>query len=323
MLRADRADGIIIKNLTAEQASFNGIDVVETNGFILQKTIGRYNQNYGMLTFTSDNGLYDGVEGYGNGGSPGSGPEGHCQRYGIEIRNSGSHDNVLGQSGTAGNGTYVHDSKWFNNGTGIVNDSSATGHPGMPQTARSGRTTRSSRTTSTSSSRTTRSTAPPRRSTSARASVLFWVPGAVRGDNSQQAQRDTSHRNRITGNTFGIAPDGRKMPNGVDIFWDEQGDGNCFEENTGIGGKVTMDPVNAPTCRSGGSFGAVSNPDKIGPEVPCATWDPKDNPDPPGCTWFDTSAPDGPHPLRNHGGRRPARARVGRRRGPRARRRGA
>ena len=136
VLRADRADGIVIKNLTAEQGSFNGVDVVETNGFLIQDVVGRYNQNYGILTFTSDNGLYDRTEGYGNGDSglyPGSGPEGHCQRYGIEIRNSSSHDNVLGQSGTAGNGTWVHDSKWFNNGVGIVNDSFASGHPGMPQ----------------------------------------------------------------------------------------------------------------------------------------------------------------------------------------------
>ncbi len=114
------------------------------------------------------------------------------------------------------------------------------------------------------------------------------MPGAVRGDNSPGAQRDTSHGNKITGNVFGLTPDGKVMPNGVDVFWDEQGDKNCWEGNTGIGGKVTSDPGGLPTCKSGGSRGAVSRPDKIGPEVPCATWHPKDNPDPPGCTWFDT-----------------------------------
>ena len=34
VIRADRADGIVIKNMTSEQASFNGLDVVETNGFL-------------------------------------------------------------------------------------------------------------------------------------------------------------------------------------------------------------------------------------------------------------------------------------------------
>ena len=42
---------------------------------------------------------------------PGSGPEGHCQRYGIEIRNVNSHHNTIGYSGTAGNGVWAHDNK--------------------------------------------------------------------------------------------------------------------------------------------------------------------------------------------------------------------
>jgi hypothetical protein len=328
VIRADRADGIVLRNFTAQEASFNGIDVVETNGFLLHNVLGRWNQNYGVLTFTSDNGLYDYVEGYGNGDSgiyPGSGPEGHCQRYGIEIRNSLSHGNTLGQSGTAGNGTYVHNSKWFNNGTGIVNDSFASGHPGMPQDCskwEDNEVYSNNLNLFTAENqeycaktpfedRPFKQVCPQFQSPVGTGFVyygangniirnnrvwdnwrdgyrLFWVPGSVRGDTSPEAQRDTSHQNKITGNTFGIAPDGRKMPNGVDVFWDEQGDGNCWENNTGINGKITSDPANLPTCASGGSAGLVSRPDKLGSQVPCATWDPKDNPRPPGCDWFDT-----------------------------------
>ena len=89
-----------------------------------------------MLTFASDHGLYEHIDAYGNGDSgiyPGSGPEGHCKRYGIEIRNVNSHDNVLGYSGTAGNGTWTHNSKFHDNNAGISDDSFASGHPGMPQ----------------------------------------------------------------------------------------------------------------------------------------------------------------------------------------------
>ena len=301
VLRADRADGIVIKNITAEQASFNGVDVVETNGFLLDHVVGRYNQNYGILTFTSDNGLYDYTEGYGNGDSglyPGSGPEGHCLRFGIEIRNSSSHDNVLGQSGTAGNGTWVHDSKWFNNGVGIVNDSFASGHPGMPQDCSKwednevySNNTNFFKPDNQEYCKNTPFEDRPREHVcpqfqspvgtgfafyGANSNIirnnrvydnwrsgyrLFWVPGAIRGDDSMEAQRDTSHRNRITGNTFGIAPNGDRKPNGVDVFWDEQGDGNCWEDNRGIGGKVTSDPANLPTCASGGSSGAISRPE--------------------------------------------------------------
>lgn len=330
VIRADRADGIVIKNLTAEQASFNGVDVVETNGFLVEDIVGRYNQNYGILTFTSDNGVYNRVEGYANGDSgiyPGSGPEGHCLRYGIEIKNSSSHDNVLGQSGTAGNGTWVHDSKWFNNGVGIVNDSFASGHPGMPQDCSKWennlvysnnqnffeKSNQEYCAANPFDKRPRERVCPQFQSPvgtgfafyGANGNIirnnqiwdnwrsgyrLFWVPGSIRGDDSPGAQRDTSHNNKITGNTFGIAPNGEKLPNGNDVFWDEQGDGNCWEGNKGLGagGAITSDPSSLPTCAAGGSAGPVSRPDKIAPEVPCATWNPKDNQDPPGCTWFDT-----------------------------------
>jgi hypothetical protein len=327
VLRADRADGIVIKNLTAEQGSFNGADVVETNGFLLDHVVGRYNQNYGILTFTSDNGLYDFTEGYKNGDSglyPGSGPEGHCLRYGIEIRNSSSHDNVLGQSGTAGNGTWIHDSKWFDNGVGIVNDSFASGHPGMPQDCSKWENNEVNSNNQNFfekanqeycadtpfEDRPREHVCPQFQSPvgsgfafyGANSNIirnnrvwdnwrsgyrLFWVPGAVRGDTSPEAQRDTSHFNQITNNTFGIAPTGEALPNGVDVFWDEQGDGNCWEDNTGVNGQITSDPAELPGCPEGSS-GAVSNPAKIGPETTCATWDPVDNQFPPGCDWFTT-----------------------------------
>ena len=98
--------------------------------------MSRYSREYGVLSFTSDHGLYDNVESYGAGDSgvyPGSGPEGHCARYGIELRHINSHDNTLGYSGTAGNGIWVHDSKFHHNATGLTTDSFAFGHPGMPQ----------------------------------------------------------------------------------------------------------------------------------------------------------------------------------------------
>jgi hypothetical protein len=328
VLRVDRADGIYLKNFTTEQASFNGVDVVETNGFVLEKLVGNYNQNYGVLTFTSDNGLYDQVEGTGNGDSaiyPGSGPEGHCLRYGIEIKNSRSYGNTLGMSGTAGNGTYVHDTEFFNNGTGVVNDSFASGHPGMPQDCSKWENNKVYSNNNnffeldnqkycadtTFDERPRKHVCPQFQSPvgagfafyGANNNIirnnqvwdnwrsgyrLFWVPGAVRGDDSPDAQRDTSHGNQITENVFGIAPDGTRMPNGVDVFWDEQGDRNCWEGNKGLDDKVTSDPATLPTCSAGGSSGAISRPDKLAREASCATWNPKDNPDPPGCDWFKT-----------------------------------
>ena len=158
VIRADRADGLYLGNLTVEQAAFNGIDIVETSGFAVRRVVARYNQNYGVLSFTSNGGLYEYVDAYGNGDSgvyPGSAQKG-CDyvdpnAYGLcdratptdsragcgapttEIRHSTSHHNLLGYSGTAGNSTYVHDNEFYANNTGGTTDSFALGHPGMPQ----------------------------------------------------------------------------------------------------------------------------------------------------------------------------------------------
>ena len=136
VFRADRADGIVLRNFLVEFSDFNNVYVLETNGFRLDHVISRWSREYGFLSFTSDNGLYDHVKASGSGDSgiyPGSGPEGHCKRYGIEVRYSESVGNTIGWSGTAGNGVYTHHSKFHHNATGITMDSFAGGHPGMPQ----------------------------------------------------------------------------------------------------------------------------------------------------------------------------------------------
>ena len=328
VLRADRADGVVIRNIATEQAAFNGIDVVETNGFLIRKTVSRYNQNYGVLTFTSDNGLYDNVEAYVNGDSgvyPGSGPEGHCERYGIEIRNVRSYGNILGLSGTAGNGTWTHDSKFYGNAAGLINDSFVPGHPGMPQDCSKWTNNEIHANNlnpfvldnqkfcaDTPFEKRPRERLCPQFQVPVGSGIagyginantiennriydnwrqgigLFWVPATVRGENDPAKQYDTSNGNRILNNQFGVTPSGQRQVNGVDIYWDEQGIGNCWSNNKGARGAITSDPATLPTCQSGGSISPVSNGQKSAFEVPCATWDPKENPDPPGCSWFKT-----------------------------------
>ena len=328
VIRADRADGFAIRNVALEQASFNGLDIVETNGFLIQKVVSRFNQNYGILTFTSDHGLYDNVEAYRNGDSgiyPGSGPEGHCRRFGIEVRNSRSYHNVLGTSGTAGNGTWYHDNRFFANATGNSVDSFVPGHPGMPQDCSkwTDNDVNSNNLNPFETSNADYCAATPFKDRERerlcpqfqvpvgsglifyganqnlvqgnriydnwRSGIrLFWVPAGVRGSMSPDEQTDTSNENRFQNNVFGIASNGRREPNGKDVFWDEQGNGNCWEANrTTTGDGQTSDPSQLPTCASGGST-SRPNFQKLAVEVPCATWNPRDNTDPPGCDWFDT-----------------------------------
>jgi hypothetical protein len=143
VIRADRADGVYLKNFAVEFSDFNNIYVLETNGFRIDTINSRYSREYGILSFTSDHGIYENCDASYSGDSgvyPGSGPnarhgqpDAHGHQFGIIIRNCDSHHNTIGMSGTAGNGTWAHDNRFHHNATGVTTDSFAGGHPGMPQ----------------------------------------------------------------------------------------------------------------------------------------------------------------------------------------------
>ncbi len=112
---------------------------MESDGFVIDTMIGRWNDEYGFLTFADDHGLYTDCEAYGNGDSgiyPGAASNinadrGHdVDRYAIEIRNCYSHDNLLGYSGTAGDSVWAHDNRFVNNTVGHRDRQRVPGPPG-------------------------------------------------------------------------------------------------------------------------------------------------------------------------------------------------
>jgi hypothetical protein len=331
VFRADRADGIVLRNFLVQYSDFNNVYVLETNGFRLEHIVSRWSREYGVLSFTSDNGLYSDVKAYGSGDSgiyPGSGPEGHCQRYGIEVRRSESFGNTIGWSGTAGNGVYTHHSKFHHNSTGITMDSFSGGHPGMPQDCSkweknevySNNADLFNDTRDAYCKNTPIAQRDPRKVCPTfqvpvgtgiltgggngnifkgnwiydnwrRGTMLFWVPGELRGvdptgQSPPPSTYETSHENKYIGNRLGIRPDGRRDPNGVDFWWDEEGHGNCWSSNKGpAGGTFTSDPLTLFPC-PGGSPDSTGNGAKQAALFTCATWDPETNTDPVGCDWF-------------------------------------
>jgi hypothetical protein len=141
-IRADRADGFYLRNLTAQRTTFNAVYILETDGFVIDRAVGRWNDEYGFLTFADDHGKYTDCEAYGNGDSgvyPGAASNinarrGHdVPRYAIEISTCYSHHNALGYSGTAGDSVWAHDNRFTDNGAGVATDSAFPNHPGMPQ----------------------------------------------------------------------------------------------------------------------------------------------------------------------------------------------
>ena len=147
-IKADRADGFVLKDMTVRHAAEHDVYVLETDGYQLIRGRYMYGGEYGTLTFASDHGITRTCEAAGNGDSglyPGGAPDtGAAQaqrpdfypkrRLNQLITLCDSHHNNLGYSGTMGNATHVYKNNFYDNTTGIATDSFyAGGHPGFPQ----------------------------------------------------------------------------------------------------------------------------------------------------------------------------------------------
>jgi hypothetical protein len=287
-----------------------------------------------------DSGVYPGSAADVNADSDQTGP---LDRWAVEITGCRSHHNALGFSGTAGNSVYFHDNDVFFNAAGYVTDSFVPDHPGMPQDHAWLENNRlwgnNVNYYATYVHAGSCSGAPADRGYETgtvcpafpvpvgtgmmvaggnhnfvhdndifdnwrQGAMLFWVPSAFR-DDFDEDQFDTSNHNHYVANRLGFGPDGLTQPNGLDFWWDEQGTGNCWQDNTSATGEVTTNATleltdgqvpftGFPDCDSGGSVMPVGSLVKSAGLVPCATYDREDEPDPFGCDWFDSpTAPEG------------------------------
>ena len=142
VIRGDRTYGLYLRNFTAQRSTFNAIYVIEADGFVVDRVVGRWNFEYGFLSFAVDHGLFTHCEAYGNGDSgiyPGgtsdiNGSRGfEVRRYAVEVTGCRSHHNNLGYSGTGGDSAWVHDNEFDHNMGGASMDSLFPNHPGLPQ----------------------------------------------------------------------------------------------------------------------------------------------------------------------------------------------
>lgn len=325
VIRADRADGVYFRNLTVQHAPFNGLYILQTDGFVIDRMVARWTDEYGFLTFADDHGLYKNCEAYGNGDGglyPGSAAPHHGGRPSIEITRCRSHHNTLGYSGTAGNSTYVHHNRFYKNITGAAMDSLFPNHPGLPQNSATFVHNRiysnnqyyyrywDNGTCDKPSAKrgyekgvvcpvvqlpvgTGVIVAGGNANLFSRnhiydnwryGAIQFWVPAALRGDEEPNEQYDTSHFNRYIGNKMGISSAGESLPNGLDFWWDEEGAGNCWQENVGGEDGISSDPSELPVCDQTPIF-SPGNTSKTASIAPCAAWTPENN-HPPGCDWI-------------------------------------
>jgi len=325
VFKADRADGIVFYNLTAQFSDYNNFYVLETDGFRYEKIVSRWSREYGFLSFVSDDGVYQNLNTYGSGDAgtyPGSGPQTGGKRCGIVLTDVNSHDNLQGNSGSAGDNLCFFDNDYHHNGVGVVVDSFSTGHPGSPQDSSrwvGNRIFSNNRDYFTDDrdeyckrpylERDPKIVCPALMVPSGtgiliaggndnlvkdnwiwdnwrHGAQLFFVEATFRGENDPAKQNDTSNGNRFLDNRMGVRPDGTRDPNGDNFWWDEAGAGNCWQGNTGPGGTPANDgePDALPGC-PGSPINRPADPAKHASIAPCAFHDEMDNPNPVGCPW--------------------------------------
>jgi hypothetical protein len=332
-LRIDRADGVVVRNLTAAHAQEHGIYVTETDGYLIDRVGLFWNRAYGALMFTSDHGLLQNSDAAGSGDSsvyPGAAPDTGeqtvepTQRINTVIRRNDLHRSAIGCSCAAmGNSILIKDNDAYDNGTGISADSlGAAAHPGFPQD--SGRVVGNRIYSNNFNVYAPDSDVPPTYFTVVGVGLALWggnsnhyeanriwdnwrygamlfaIPsdwGADYLGGDPKASQSTSFNNRYTRNVMGIAPDGAERPNGIDFWWDSfpGTTGNRWCENAGAGGRVTSDPEGLPGCQ-GPSVGS-GDPDNMAEFYTCAALLLNGGTGDPNCEWWRTPSRPGSQPA--------------------------
>jgi len=145
VLRVDRADGFVGRNMLMRGAHEHGFYTEETDGVLLDRTKFFWNADYGHLAFTSDHQMVKNCDGMGAGDAaiyPGAAPETGSQtsdfypdgpRANTVITQCDMRNSALGYSGSMGNAVRITNNHIYGNATGIASDTlSSAGHPGFP-----------------------------------------------------------------------------------------------------------------------------------------------------------------------------------------------
>jgi hypothetical protein len=275
-IRADRADGFVLRNVKVRHVAEHDIYVMEADGYVLERFKTYYAGEYGVLTFVEDHGLIRDCDSSGHGDSaiyPGAAAETGDQsvegrrRYNQEIRNCDLRHSAAGYSGTAANGVWVHNNEFYDNALGFTTDVfTAAGHPGFPQDSDliENNNFHSNNFNPYLKGSDVEPSIPVPVGTGLwiaggnhniirnnhfwdnwrRGTMIFAVPDStVCAPPEHQAGCDpgkvsTSFNNETYGNVMGRDPQGRRDPNGTDFWWDNfaGNTGNCWHDNTGKDG---------------------------------------------------------------------------------------
>ena len=145
VVRVDRADGFVGRNMLMRGGVEFGFYVEESDGVLLDRTKFFWNADYGHLAFTTDHHVIKNCDGMGAGDAvvyPGATPETGSQstdfypdapRKNTVVKKCDMRNSALGYSGSMGNAVRITNNHIYGNTTGIASDTlSSAGHPGFP-----------------------------------------------------------------------------------------------------------------------------------------------------------------------------------------------
>ena len=279
-IRADRADGIIIRNLWARDGNEHCIYVVETAGYVFDRTVGSFCRDYELFSFASDLGLYTDCEAEGGGDSgiyTGGNPDTSALgRFSVEIRRCKMHTNALGFSGTQGSSVWMHDNDVYDNAVGLSFDTE-NDHPNAPQRQSliENNLLHDNNLDIYAADTPTPAGGPAYGFLRYPVGTGMWIVGGtdnvIRNNFIYGNQRfgvmlfgnplegpvlAEVSRNQVYGNVIGTAPDGTAHPNGTaeppsatgfvegatDLFWGGSGDDNCWGPQDARSGPLKYGP---------------------------------------------------------------------------------
>ncbi|HYF25481.1 MAG TPA: right-handed parallel beta-helix repeat-containing protein [Baekduia sp.] len=145
VMRTDRTDGLVVRNLLLRGALEHGFYTEETDGVLLDKVKFFWNADYGHLSFTTDHNVIQNCDAMGAGDAgvyPGASPQTGDfrneefypeKRFNSVVRWCDLHGSTLAYSGSMGNSVRITENHIYANTAGISSDTlSAPGHPGFP-----------------------------------------------------------------------------------------------------------------------------------------------------------------------------------------------
>ncbi len=306
VIRGDRSDGLIVRNLWARDANEHAIYLIEVDGYVFDHTIGSYANDYELFSTGCDNGLFTDCEAFGGSDSGlyiGQTPDTRSVgRWSAEVRRCKMHHNALGFSGTQGNSVWMHDNEFTDNAVGISYDTE-NDHVNPPQRASliEHNWIHHNNFDVYAESTDVPPGGPARDFFHYPVGTGAWLVGgednlfsenrihdnvrmgALVASNPQEGPVPAEvHGNAFVGNLMGTAagpgagpnatefpPGGDYAPGGSDFYWDESGNNNCWGPNAGV--EKTDPPVLPGPCPAPnmGRPGANPTPPKFSLLVSC------------------------------------------------------